>query len=159
MAMLGQFWAGSDYLGRFRTGSGRSAWFCDGLSRSGRSGPVRDRSGGLDRFNSANRFPLSWLKLWSCRAATGSAVKLQQRGQRRRADQGYRSNPKGGGNPPSLSLAWGCHITIFFSNSLHHFLTFSLLLFPYIGERKREGCPGGIPVNKGCFGPKWSQAP
>ena len=38
------------------------------------------------------------------RAATGSAVKLQQRGQRRRADQGYRSNPRGG-NPPSLSLA------------------------------------------------------
>ena len=84
------------------------------------------------------------------RAATGSAVKLQQRGQRRRADQGYRSNPRGGKSPFSLSCMRRSHYDFLlkFSSS------FSLLLFPYIGERKREGCPGGIPVNKGCFGPK-----
>ena len=43
------------------------------------------------------------------RAATGSAVKLQQRGQRRRADQGYRSNPRGGESPFSLSFMRRSH--------------------------------------------------
>ena len=52
------------------------------------------------------------------RAATGSAVKLQQRGQRRRADQGYRSNPRGGGIP-LLSLLHEEVTSRFFSSQIH----------------------------------------
>ena len=53
------------------------------------------------------------------RAATGSAVKLQQRGQRRRADQGYRSNPRGGGGIPLLSLLHEEVTSRFFSSQIH----------------------------------------
>ena len=51
------------------------------------------------------------------RAATGSAVKLQQRGQRRRADQGYGSNPRGG--IPLLSLLHEEVTSRFFSSQFH----------------------------------------
>ena len=52
------------------------------------------------------------------RAATGSAVKLQQRGQRRRADQGYGTNPRGGGIP-LLSLLHEEVTSRFFSSQFH----------------------------------------